>query len=63
MVQTCYLEFGCNRRYRLHFCWLLSLCGFSDVKQTEIHTAETLVTLCSACGVETAIENIKKHKS
>jgi hypothetical protein len=62
MVQTC-LEFGCQRQYGLHFCQLLSVCGVSDVKQTEIHTAEPLVPLPSAFGIETAIENVKRCKS
>jgi hypothetical protein len=35
----------------------------SDVRQTEIHTAEPLVPEPSAFEVELAIENLKRHKS
>ena len=37
--------------------------GVNDVKQTEIHTAETLVPETSAFEVELAIEELKSHKS
>lgn len=39
------------------------MCGVSDVQQAEIHTAETLVPLCSAVAIDTATENMKRHKS
>ena len=35
----------------------------SDVRQTEIHTAEPLVSEPSAFEVELAIEKLKRHKS
>jgi len=37
--------------------------GVSDVRQTEIHTAEPLTPEPSAFGVEMAIEKLKRHKS
>ena len=37
--------------------------GFNDVRQTEIHIAETLVPEPSAFEVELAIEKLKSHKS
>jgi hypothetical protein len=50
-------------RWRNYFCRLLNLHGFSDVKQTEIHTAEPLVPVPSAFEVEMAFEKLKRHKS
>jgi hypothetical protein len=41
----------------------LSVQGVNDVRQTEVHTAEPLVSEPSAFEVETAIENLKRHKS
>jgi len=35
----------------------------NDVRLTEIHTAEPLVTEPSAFEVEVAIEKLKRHKS
>jgi hypothetical protein len=43
--------------------WLLNVHGVSNVRQTEIHTAEPLVPEPSAFEVEMAIEKIKGHKS
>jgi len=37
--------------------------GFSDVKQTEIHTAEPQVPKLSAYEFEMAIEGLNRHKS
>jgi len=37
--------------------------GMSDVRQTEIHTAEPLVHYPSTFEVEMAIEKLKIHKS
>jgi hypothetical protein len=37
--------------------------GVSDVKQTEIHTAEPLVPEPSSFEVEIAIEKLKRYKS
>jgi hypothetical protein len=36
--------------------------GFSDIRQTVIHTAEQLVAGPSACEVEMAIEKLKRQK-
>jgi sorting nexin-29 len=41
----------------------LNVHGFSDVRQTEIHTAEPLLLEQSALDVELGIEKIKSHKS
>jgi hypothetical protein len=49
-------------RWRKHFSRLLNVHGVSDVRQTEIHTAEPLVTVRSAFGFEFAIEKLKSHK-
>ena len=48
---------------RNHFSQILNVHGFSDVRQTEIHTAEPLVPETSALEVELAIENLKIHNS
>ena len=37
--------------------------GVNDVRQTEIHTAEPLVSEPSAFGVEMAIGKLKRHES
>ena len=37
--------------------------GVDDIRQTEVHTAESLVPEPSASEVEMAIENLKRHKS
>jgi len=44
-------------------CQLFTVHGVSDVRQTEIHIAESLVPEPSAFEVETAIEKLKRHKS
>ena len=49
--------------WRNHFSQLLNIHGVSDVRQTEIHTAETLVSEPSAFEVEMAVEKLKSHKS
>jgi hypothetical protein len=41
----------------------LDIHGVSDVRQTEIHTAEPLVPEPSAFEVQMAIEKLKRHKS
>jgi hypothetical protein len=41
----------------------LNVHGVSDVRQTEIHTAEPLVPEPSAFEVELAIEKLKSHNS
>ena len=37
--------------------------GVNDIRQTEIHTAESLVPEASASEDELAIEKLKSHKS
>ena len=49
-------------RWRNHFCQLLNVHGENDVRQTEIHTTESLVPELSAFEVELAIEELKSHK-
>jgi hypothetical protein len=41
---------------------MFSIHWISDVRQTEIHTAESLLPEPSAFEVQMAIEKIKKHK-
>jgi hypothetical protein len=50
-------------RWRNHFSQLFSVHGVSDVRQTEIHTAELLVCEASAFEVEMAIERLTIHKT
>jgi len=50
-------------RWRNHFSELFNVHGISDVRQTEIHIAESLVPEPSAFEVEMAIEKLKRHKS
>jgi hypothetical protein len=49
--------------WRNRFSQLFNIHGVSDVKQTEIHTAEALVPEPSAFEVEMAVEKLKSHKS
>ena len=46
-------------RWRNHFSQLFNVHGVSDVRHTEIHTAEPLVSEPSAFEVELAIEKLK----
>jgi len=41
----------------------LNVHGVNEVRQTEIHTAEPLVTEPSAFEFEMAIEKLQRHKS
>ena len=50
-------------RWRDHFSYLFNVYGVSDVRQTEIHTAETLVPELSVFDFEKAIEKLKRYKS
>ena len=50
-------------RWRNYFSQLLNVHWSNDVRQEEIHTAETLVPETSAFEVELAIEKLKSHKS
>jgi len=49
-------------RWRNYFSQFLNVKGV-NVRQTEIHTAEPLVSVSSAFEVDTAIEELKSHKS
>jgi len=49
-------------RWRNHFSQFFNVHGISDVRQTEIHTAEPLVPESSAFEVQMAIEKLKRHK-
>jgi hypothetical protein len=49
--------------WKKYFSQLLNVHNFSDVKQTEIHTAELLVPVPSRLQVEIAIANLEKYKS
>jgi len=48
-------------RRRNHFSQLLNIHGVSDVRQTEIHSAEPLVPEASAFEIEMAIEKLKRQ--
>jgi hypothetical protein len=50
-------------RWRSYISQLLNFQGISDVRQAEIHTAETLVPDPSDLEGELAIEKLKSHKS
>ena len=50
-------------RWRNHLCWLLNVHGVNDVRNTEIHTAETLVSEQGAFQDELVIEKRESHKS
>jgi hypothetical protein len=41
----------------------LSVYGINNVRETELHTAEALVSEPSGFVVEIAIENLKRYKS
>jgi hypothetical protein len=50
-------------RWRKHFSQLLNVLGVSDVRQTELYTAEPLVPEPSAFEVELTIEKLKRGVS
>ena len=50
-------------RWRNYFSQMLSVYGVNDIKQTEIHTSEQLVTQPSASGVKMPIEKLKGRRS
>jgi hypothetical protein len=50
-------------RWRKYFSQILNIQGANDVRQTEIHSAVTLVPEPSAFEVEMAIKKLKRHKS
>jgi len=45
------------------FSQLLNVHGVNDVRQTEIHTAEPIVSEPSVFEVDLAIETLKRHKT
>ena len=49
--------------WRNHFSQQFNAPGVNNVRQTEIHTAEPLLTEPSAFEFKMAIENLKRHKS
>jgi hypothetical protein len=49
--------------WRNYFSQLLNVHGVSDVRQTEIYTAEPLVTEPSAFEVQMAIGKLQGHQS
>jgi hypothetical protein len=50
-------------RSKNYFCQLLNEHGVYTVRQTEIHTAESLVSEPSSSEVEIATEKVKRYKS
>jgi hypothetical protein len=50
-------------RWRNYFCQLFYVHGVNDVRQTEIHTAEPLVSGSSSFYVDIAVEKLKRYKS
>jgi hypothetical protein len=50
-------------RWRNYFSQLLNVHGDSDVRQTEIHTAEPLVPEPSVFVVEMTVDKLKRYKS
>jgi len=50
-------------RWRNRSSQLLNVHGVSDVRQTEIHTAEPLVPESSAFEFDIAVEKLKRCKS
>ena len=50
-------------RWRNYFSQILNVQGVSDVRQSEIHTAEPLVPEPSVLEVKLAIEKLKSRKS
>jgi hypothetical protein len=50
-------------RWKNYFCQLSNVHGVNDVRQTEIHTAETLLPEPSSSEVEIATEKLKMYKS
>jgi hypothetical protein len=50
-------------RWRNHFSQLFDIHGINDVRQTEVHTAESLVPGPSTFEIEMAIGKLKRHKS
>jgi len=53
---------GILAKWRNYFSQILNVHGVNNVRQTEIHTAESPVPGPSASEVELAIEKLKSHK-
>jgi hypothetical protein len=47
--------------WKKYFSQLLNVCNMSDVKQTEIHTAEAIVSGASHLGCEISTANLKNY--
>jgi len=50
-------------RWRNHFFQLLNVRGVSDVRQSEMQTAEPVVPEPSAFEADVSIKKLKRHKS
>jgi len=50
-------------RWKNDFRQLLNVPGINRVRQRESHISEPLIPEHSCCGVETAIEKLKRYKS
>jgi hypothetical protein len=50
-------------RWKNYFCQLLKVHGVTDIRQTEIHTADLVVPEPSSFEVEIATEKLKRYKS
>jgi hypothetical protein len=50
-------------RWKNYYSQLLNVHNISDIRQIEIHTAETLVPGLSHCEVQIAVAKFKKCKS
>jgi hypothetical protein len=50
-------------RWKNYFCKLLNIHGVDGVRQTEMHTAEQLMSEPSASETEFAVGKLKRHKS
>jgi hypothetical protein len=49
--------------WRKYFCQLLNVQGVNDIRQTEIHIDERLLSKPSSFEVETAIEKLKLYET
>jgi hypothetical protein len=50
-------------RWKNYFCQLLNVHGVKNVRQTDIHTAESSVSEPSSFEAKTAVAKLKRHKS
>jgi hypothetical protein len=50
-------------RWKNYFCQLFNVHGVNDVRQTEIHTAQSLVPEPSSSQVEIDIGKLRRYKS